>query len=120
MFFAYPDTKNDYVETHTFDKTITTNPTQVVDAFAGAGCEQSEWAGTIRDKIGGNYDNYLPYLLSDHVPIYFDYTDKGVVHRILFANNGSLLGRRGICDNSAHFKDITLDNLEEYRTKLVR
>merc|ERR1711964_236320 len=66
------------------------------------------------------YTDYLPYLLSDHVPIYFDYTDNnGYVCRVLFANTGSLLAQRGVLDNSKAFGNITLEELQQWSKKLV-
>jgi len=71
--------------------------------------------------IGGGYENYLQYLLSDHIPIYLDFTDpKGNIYRVLFANTASLIGLRGIVDNSAAFGDITLANLQEWSRQLVQ
>merc|ERR1711964_442224 len=64
----------------------------------------------------------LKHLLSDHVPIYFDYADDKSKsnYRVLFANTGSLIGQRGITDNKQHFGDITLRNLEEWSKQLVK
>merc|ERR1711964_274340 len=64
----------------------------------------------------------LKHLLSDHVPIYFDYADEKSKsnYRVLFANTGSLIGERGITDNKQHFGDITLVDLEEWSPKLVK
>jgi len=105
-------------------------PKKVVDAFAGAYYGKNLWEGII-DKIRveklvdgiiveEGYDDYLPHLLSDHVPIYFDYNHKGSDYRVLFANTGSLIGARGITDNKADFGDITLGDLEEWSKELVR
>merc|ERR1711964_824816 len=127
MFFAYPTKLDDKVtiDTTVFDKDFAwikndpeaeeKMPSKVVDAFAGAALAKQAW----ERKIG--YNKYLETLLSDHVPIYFDYTDETKSdYRVLFANTGSLIGKRGITDNKRHFGDnITLGDLEELSQKLV-
>jgi len=127
MFFAYPTKLDDKVtiDTTVFDKDFAwikndpeaeeKMPSKVVDAFAGAALAKQAW----ERKIG--YNKYLETLLSDHVPIYFDYTDEAKSdYRVLFANTGSLIGKRGITDNKRHFGDnITLGDLEELSQKLV-
>merc|ERR1711964_390582 len=128
MFFAYPTYLDDKVtiNTESFDRDFAwiqrrdfadthLMPSKVVDAFAGAALAKQAW----ERKIG--YNKYLETLLSDHVPIYFDYTDEAKSdYRVLFANTGSLIGKRGITDNKRHFGDnITLGDLEELSQKLV-
>ena len=55
------------------------------------------------DNLKGNikYGNYQNRLLSDHFPIFFDFYDT----RFIFGNNASLIGTRGIINNSKLFKD---------------
>jgi len=122
MFFAYPTSKKDNVTidinrdgTKLFNTDLEEMPSKakVVDAFAGAAYKN--WKGI----VGGRYEKYLPYLLSDHVPIYFDYTDKTGSYRLLFANTGSLIGERGITDNKTQFGDITLEDLKKWSKELV-
>jgi len=126
MFFAYPTKLDDKVtiDTTVFDKDFAwikndpeaeeKMPSKVVDAFAGAALAKQAW----ERKIG--YNKYLETLLSDHVPIYFDYTDEAKSdYRVLFANTGSLIGKRGITDNKKHFGDITLGDLEKWSEALV-
>merc|ERR1711964_421535 len=102
---------------HTFDAELTQEERKVVHAFAGAAHTEETWS-----KIIPEIDTYTStYLLSDHSPVAFTYTDgKDCTYRILFANTASLLGTRGVQDNKAAFGDnITLEDLHEWSNKLV-
>jgi len=130
MFFAYPTSLKDQVTINpeAFDRDFAwikegqplaeqTMPSKVVDAFAGAAYGKHFWKGIIG---GGKYKAYLEYLLSDHVPIYFDYADEaGSNYRVLFANTGSLIGARGVTNNKQTFGDnITFKDLKNWSKEL--
>merc|ERR1711964_195364 len=102
----------------------------IVDAFAGAAESLKTWENMLKSTTQApfgemTYEKYLSHLLSDHVPIYFDFKDPKsktpTVHRILFANNASLLSKRkGMVDNSDAFgPNIHVKQLEQWSKELV-
>merc|ERR1711964_340683 len=102
----------------------------IVDAFAGAAESLKTWENMLKSTTQApfgemTYEKYLSHLLSDHVPIYFDFKDPKsktpTVHRILFANNASLLAKRkGMVDNSDRFGKIEVAQLEQWSKDLVK
>jgi len=105
----------------------------IVDAFAGAAESLKTWENMLKSTTQApfgemTYEKYLSHLLSDHVPIYFDFKIKDpksktpTVHRILFANNASLLAKRkGMVDNSDAFgPNINEKQLEQWSKELVK
>merc|ERR1711964_802361 len=89
--------------------------------MGGASQDMLMWE-QIKDRVQADgLEKYLPFLLSDHVPMYFDYTGgKGGRVRIMFANNASLLGERGIVDNRDVFgRGVTLTDLKQWSDALV-
>merc|ERR1711964_662952 len=104
----------------------------IVDAFAGAAESLKTWENMLKSTTQApfgemTYEKYLSHLLSDYVPIYFDFKIKDpksktpTVHRILFANNASLLAKRkGMVDNSDRFGKIEVAQLEQWSKDLVK
>jgi len=131
MFFAFPaDLKGGKVndlkgKSIKFGQEL--SQPQKVDAFAGAAFNEETWTEKILTDFllvfpDIDCDTYTSdYLLSDHSPVAFTYTDAAEsTYRFLFANTGSLLGKRGIQDNKAAFGDnITLDDLKKWSNELV-
>jgi len=92
---------------------------EIVCAFAGAAHTGDKWKRDITPGI--SCKSYADNLLSDHVPVDFNYTDsEGCVHHVLFANCASLLDEsRGVVDNSKDFGNITFDDLQKWSDALV-
>merc|ERR1711964_22636 len=126
MFFAYPTGLKEKInytfQDISFDDEIDTDiAPEIVDAFAGSIEKPATWENIISKIKETGYKEYLPYLLSDHVPMYLDFNDKGIDYRFMFANNVSLLGDRGVIDNSTRFGlDIDVKQLEQWSKELVK
>lgn len=102
MFIAYPDSISQNVQVDDdFDMEITEAklPT-TVHAFAGASHSEKDWEEKILPAL--TYKEYVEeYMLSDHGPVYVDFTDDNqCTYRFLFGNCASLLNpSMGIVSN---------------------